>query len=112
MRVINGQQFFAALAHLTLRSEEVFRRGFVTQLWPGGDVAKTIKRGRCRFPDSANQSAALLGRRFASMGDHRFYMFTAELNWRHRSVFDYSQVQLFQLFWIDFAGRIDHQVSR
>ena len=81
--MIDREQFLAAIAHLSLGGEEVFRRGFVAHFRISSDVAETIKRDGFDFRNATDQPAALLRRRFASMGDHRLNMFATELNRWH-----------------------------
>ena len=81
--MINGEQFLAAIAHLSLRGEEVFRSGFVTHLRIGRDVAKSIKRLCLCACQSANEPTTFRRRSFTGMSNHCLEMFAAKLNRRH-----------------------------
>ncbi len=87
--MVNGEQFLAALAHLSLRSEEVFRGCFVADFGLGGHVAKTIKSVGFGFRSAADQAATFSRHSFAGMIDHRFEMFAPQLNWWHFKKFEF-----------------------
>src|SRR5262245_31615765 len=83
MGVVDRQQALAPFTHLALCRKQIFRGGFVGRLGVRSDVAQAVESDRFCVRDSANQPAALLRRRFASMSDHRLNMFAPELNRWH-----------------------------
>ena len=77
--MIDREQFLAAVAHLSLGGEEVFRSGFVAHFGVGGDIAEAIKRSGPGTGESAYQTATFSRRSFTSMSDHCLEMFAAKL---------------------------------
>ena len=77
--MIDGEQFLTALAHCSLRGEEVFRSGFVAHFRVGSDVAERIKRSSLSAGESTYQAATFGRRSFTGMSDHCLEMFAAKL---------------------------------
>ena len=77
--MIDREQFLAAVAHLSLGGEEVFRSGFVAHFGVSGDVAEAIKRSGLSAGESADQAATFSRRSFTGMSDHCLEMFAAKL---------------------------------
>ena len=84
--MIDGEQFLASFAHLSLRGEEVFGSSFVAHFRFGGHVSKPIKGGCPGAGDSAYQATTFRRRSFTGMSDHGLEMFAAELNRRHLKI--------------------------
>jgi len=68
--MINSEQLFAALAHLTLRGKEIFGSCFVGDLGVRSDVVEGVNRERGCFSIAAEESATLARVRLASLRDY------------------------------------------
>src|SRR5437660_699081 len=69
MRMIDGDESFAALAHEPLRAEEFFGRSLVRNRRRARDVAERINRRRFT-PSTAEQPATLFRRAGSRVGLH------------------------------------------
>jgi len=70
MGVIDGEQIFAALAHLALSVEEIFGRGLVSEFGVRRDVAKAIETLRVMFGAAADEATTFLRRHLARVSNH------------------------------------------
>lgn len=69
MRMIDGQQLFAAFAHGALRGEQILGRGLVTDPRIGSDVTRAIDRLRRAIGRAAKQTTAFVRRFLARVGN-------------------------------------------
>ena len=68
--MINGEELFAALAHLPLCGKEIFGSCFVGDERVRSDVVEWVNRQRDCFGIAANQPATLTRVRHASLRDY------------------------------------------
>lgn len=75
MGVIDGEQFFAALAHLALSFEEIFGRGLVTHFRLRRNVPKAIEALSVMFGAAADEATTFLRRHLARVSNHGVEVF-------------------------------------
>ena len=67
--MIDTEERFATLTHLSLSSEQLFRRGFVRHLSVGSYICEAIDRFGTSVFSASNQAATFVGGGFASVRD-------------------------------------------